>query len=234
MHGGPKRPPPRRGPLSWEQVVLSLQMALREPLVVGGRTALNMLGYAHCLAPKATEIHLYGPEHPPSWLNTLPLEERFICHNSRSLFADTLPQPELPALDTNGEVRPAHEGGLHAPGLRNLPWGQWNWPPTVSGPERATLELLDELPRHESFHQVDMLMEGLGDLSPKRLQALLGHCRSVKVKRLFFADRHHHAWLKRLDRSSIDLGKGKRMLVKDGRFVPAYQITVPKDLGSRP
>ena len=52
-----------------------------------------------------------------------------------------------------------------------------------------------------------------GHSGPRRLQKLLADCRSVKVKRLFFffADRHHHAWLKRLDKDAIDLGAGKRM-----------------------
>jgi hypothetical protein len=76
------------------------------------------------------------------------------------------------------------------------------------------------------------LMEGLTNLSPRRLQELLADCRSVKVKRLFFffADRHKHAWLKRLRKEQIDLGKGKRMLVKGGRLDHTYQITVPDDL----
>ena len=43
-------------------------------------------------------------------------------------------------------------------------------------------------------------------------------------------DRRQHAWLKRLEKSAIDLGKGKRMLVKGGRLDRAYQITVPEDL----
>jgi hypothetical protein len=52
------------------------------------------------------------------------------------------------------------------------------------------------------------------------------------VKRLFFffADRHQHAWLKRIDRAAVDLGKGKRMLVKGGKLDRAYQITVPGNL----
>jgi len=77
-----------------------------------------------------------------------------------------------------------------------------------------------------------MLMEGLTTLSPTRLNALLVDCRSVKVKRLFlfFADRHSHAWVRHLDRKRIELGTGKRMLVKGGRFDPKYQITVPGDL----
>ena len=106
----------------------------------------------------------------------------------------------------------------------------------LSTPERAILELLDELPDKETFHQADMLMEGLSTLSPARLQTLLNDCRSIKVKRLFFffAGRHRHAWLKRLDKRAIDLGSGKRMLVKGGRFDAQHQITVPESLDGVP
>ena len=102
----------------------------------------------------------------------------------------------------------------------------------LSTPERAVLELLDGLPGRETFHQVDMLMEGLVGLSPKRASRLLGECRSVKVKRLFpwLAERHGHPWLERLDRDGIDLGRGKRMLVRGGKLDAKYQITVPEDL----
>jgi hypothetical protein len=225
----------RRGPLTWEQVVLSLQLMLHQNVVVGGRTALDLQGHAHYLASRTAEVHLFGPHPPPSWLNTLPLQERFVYHNSRALFASTLPEPELPTLDSDGEVTVVNDGALQAAALRTLPWGQWEWPMVVSGPERALLELLDELPNQESFPQVDMVMEGLAELSPKRLQSLLSQCRSIKVKRLFFffADRHAHTWRNRLDRHAVDLGKGKRMLVKGGRLVPCYQITVPKDLEDR-
>ena len=94
------------------------------------------------------------------------------------------------------------------------------------------LELLDELPNRETFHQTDMLMEGLVSLRPKRMSRLLGECRSVKVKRLFlwFAERHGHAWLERLDRHGVDLGKGKRMLVRGGKLDSKFQITIPEDL----
>ena len=106
------------------------------------------------------------------------------------------------------------------------------WPIRLSSLERAVLELLDELPDHQSFHEVDMLMEGLSNLSPSRLQQVLETCRSVKVKRLFFffADRHQHAWLKHINRNTIDLGSGKRVLAKNGRLDPTYGITVPEEL----
>jgi hypothetical protein len=220
-----------RGQLSWQQVVISLQTLLGHRLAVGGRTALELQGYAHYLSQGSSEIHIHGPTKPPNWLATLPLEERFIYRNSVPLFRSDLEEVTFPPLvpDHGGKQ---DDRSVQDAGLRSLAWGQWDWPLTVSAPERAILELLDELPDHESFHQVDVLMEGLSDLAPRRLQKLLVRCRSVKVKRLFFffADRHRHAWLKHVERAAIDLGSGKRMLVKEGKFDPAYQITVPKEL----
>ena len=69
-------------------------------------------------------------------------------------------------------------------------------------------------------------------MRPRRLQALLRRCKSVKVKRLFFffAARHGHQWFKHIERDDIDLGKGKRVLVKGGKLDPTYLITVPEDL----
>ena len=39
-----------RGTLGWQQVVISLQTLLGQPLLVGGRTALELQGFAHYLA----------------------------------------------------------------------------------------------------------------------------------------------------------------------------------------
>lgn len=101
----------------------------------------------------------------------------------------------------------------------------------LSTPERAYLELLGELPDAETFHMADVMMEGLVNISPSRMQLLLETLKSIKVKRLFFffADRHHHSWLERISRTNIDLGSGKRMLIKAGKLDPVYKITVPKD-----
>ncbi len=220
-----------RGNLSWQQAVISLQTLLEYPLVVGGRTALELQGYAHYLPQKTKEVHLYGPKRPPSWLYKLPLDIRFVYHNDRKLFRNA-PTMRLAGLNWNSakgkgkNTDPVHESFIVQP------WGQWDWPLTLSAPERAVLELLDELPDRESFHQVDKLMEGLTNLSPRRLQQLLIDSQNVKVKRLFFffADRHKHAWLTRLKKNEIDFGKGKRMLAKGGKLDHAYQITVPEDL----
>jgi hypothetical protein len=221
-----------RGVLRWEQVVISLQTLLEYPIVVGGRTALELQGFGHYLTRERIEVHLYGCQPPPSWLYNLPLSVRFAFHKSSRLFRNDPSTRGLTSLSWNLKTGEGISTDLLQAGLTIQPWGQWDWPLTLSSPERAILELLDELPEHESFHQVDKLMESLTNLSPRRLQKLLEGCRNVKVKRLFFffAERHSHAWLKRIERSRIDLGKGKRMLVRGGKLNPTYEITVPEDL----
>jgi hypothetical protein len=222
-----------RGTLSWQQVVISLQtLLLDDPFIVGGRTALELQGYAHFLPRTTTEVHLYGPRPLPAWLDRLPLEVRFVHHNSRRLFKNDPITYGISSLTMNVLTHASASNDPLRQGLTFQPWGPWDWHLTLSTPERAILELLDALPARESFAQVDALMEGLSTLSPRRLQTLLVDCRSVKVKRLFFffADRHRHAWLKALDKTAIDLGTGNRMLVKGGRLDRTYQITVPEDL----
>lgn len=218
-----------RGSLSWQQVVVSLQTILKKTLVVGGRTALELQGYGHYLQQEFKEVYLYGPELPPTWLEKLPVKVRLIYRNSGKLFPS---EPDKKSFLNLVQIRnPGASTGVEA-GFTTQPWGQWDWKLVLSAPERAFLELLDELPERESFEQADKLMEGLSNLSPQKLQKLLARCRSVKAKRLFFffADRHQHAWLKRLDRAAIGLGKGKRMIVKGGKFDRTYQITVPENL----
>jgi len=221
-----------RGNVSWEQAVISLQTLLDYPVSVGGRTALELQGYAHYLPQSQHTIHLYGDQKTPAWLLKLPIHESFVVHN-RARF---LPALELP-LSTLSLTQPVSGNDTILNGaLRIIPWGQWKWPLVMSTPERAYLELLDELPQHETFHMADVIMEGLANLSPRRLQTLLETTQSVKVKRLFFffADRYNHSWLSRIDRKKIDLGQGKRMLVKGGKLDATYQITVPEEFAMEP
>jgi hypothetical protein len=222
----------RRGAMSWEQAVISLQTLLEVPVTVGGRTALELQGFAHYLAHEQKEVHLYGHQPPPAWLHKLPLSVRFVFHKSDRLFRNDPVTRGITSLSWNLQTGESVTTDPWRAGLTIQPWGHWDWPLTLSTPERAVLELLDELPDRESFHQADKLMEGLTNLSPRRLQKLLEDCNSVKVKRLFFflADRHDHAWLKRIERKQIDLGTGKRLLVRGGKLDQTYGITVPEDL----
>jgi hypothetical protein len=221
-----KLPAPDPAPdLQWQHVVISLHTLLGYPVAVGGRTALELQGFGHYLsATGPREVHLYSDQDPPGWVFRLPLRTRLVFHPATKLLrSGAVPAGGVPA----GNAR----GSAHA-SLIAEPWGHWNWPLVMSTPERAILELLNEVPQRETFHQADMLMDGLRNLSPRRLQTLLVECRSVKVKRLFlwFAERHHHAWLHKLDRRRIDLGHGKRMLVRGGKLDKKFNITVPGTL----
>jgi hypothetical protein len=213
----------------WEQVVISLQTMLHLPFVVGGRTALELQGFAHYLSPGGLrEIHLYGEQKVPGWVYKLNLKTSFIFHNAEKLFHD---KPiHYITKQSGSSTREDITAAALQRGFTFQLWGQWQWPLMISLPERASLELLDDVPQRETFQQADVLMEGLRNLRPRLLHTLLVECRSVKVKRLFlwFAERHDHPWITRLDRRGIDLGQGKRMLVSGGKLDTKYNITVPE------
>jgi hypothetical protein len=203
---------------SWEPVIISLQKLLDLPVTVGGRTALELHGHLHYLSMQnLAEVHLYGMESLPAWVNKLLLKQSFVFH-STNLF-----KLNNKSKDGNKERKQAY--------FTNYKWGMSEWTLVISTPERAILELLDELPSNETFHQADVLMEGLTNLRPKYLDIVLSDCRSIKTKRLFlwFAKRHNHAWFKEINTKKINLGSGKRMLVSGGKLDSQYLITVPRE-----
>lgn len=118
---------------------------------------------------------------------------------------------------------------LHsANSLKAVPLHQGHW--LLASPEQAYLELLALVPKVTSFEQADNIMQGLVNLSPRRLDVLLRACKHVLAKRLFFffADRYQHVWRNKLDPRAYDLGAGKRAVIKGGHLDKAYQITVPE------
>jgi hypothetical protein len=111
-------------------------------------------------------------------------------------------------------------------------WREGLPPMLFSGPEKAILEVLVDVPRAISFEHADELMQGLYNLSPRKVDTLLLACVSVKVKRLFLwlAERHNHAWMKKLDTDKYDLGSGKRVIATEGRLDKTWLITVPRNM----
>jgi hypothetical protein len=222
-------------PLKWDDVVASLQGLLEVPAFVGGRSALEVEGYGHYISPEGLrEVHLYTQEQLPGWLFKLDVGARFVRHHAARLFPD-LAVPKLHQVDfmrAESWTEQAQSVGYHISGLDELTLDSDAWPVLGSGPERAILELLDGIPHAETFEQADKFMEALHTLRPNLVQHLLEHCRSIKVKRVFLwlAERHDLPWLRKLDLEQVDLGRGKRVLVKGGRLDPKYQITVPSEL----
>ena len=192
--------------IHWTGGLYAMQAQMGLPVHVGGKTALEMQGYAHYLPlGKGAVVALFGTPGTrlPAWFRQYDwgVELRYI---TTRLFDD--------AMDV---------------GLTQKDLG--SYAVTISTPERAIMEVMYSIPRDASFEEVTLLMEGLTTLRPSVLQVLLEQCRSVKVKRLFMylAEDCNHAWVKKLDLSKVDFGKGKRMIVKGGRFNPKYNITVP-------
>lgn len=189
---------------SWLGAVFGLQEKAKA-FHPGGRTALELSGYAHFL-PLGDNypVYLFSRAHDrlPAWLNGLSLASRV-----RHIRTDFLP--------ADAGWREHHEATFRV---------------IISAPERAALEFLHQLtPDAAAYEHANLVFEGLGTLRSDVVQFLLESCTSIKVKRLFLhlAERHGHAWFKQLDVSQVDLGSGKRALFPGGRLDPKYLITVP-------
>lgn len=211
--------------VEWQRVVISLQDLMGQRIHIGGRSALELTGFSHYLpAAGMREVHLFSQVDPfPTWMNAVRVNTKWVTHLTLRLFG-------LEEQMVDGRM--VRVGPVSSASFTFQHWGHAGWPLKLSTPERAALELVDQLPDRESFEQVDEMFGGLVSLSPRRMQHLLEACRSIKAKRLFmfYAERHNHAWFKKLDRSRIDLGAGKRAIADGGRYDPNYQITVPEFL----
>lgn len=155
-------------------------------LHIGGKTALAEQGSVHYLALGSQKLFLYSKKRTklPQWF-----VEQFDCElRTTRLFGD---EEEVPK---RLQVRQQSD---HAP-----------YSPYLSSPERALLELLDEVPHRQSRDEAIKLMEPLYTLRSAVLQELLEACTRIKVKRLFFALAKELKLpvLQGLDRSRIDFG----------------------------
>lgn len=192
--------------VGYEGANYALQKQSGSTVHPGGRTALSLLGKAHYLELAAKRVILFGGnnEKLPTWFKNHDWGVKIEYHETSFL------PPNM---------------GLTAVEVKTFSIN-------VSGAARAIMECLYLAPRKQEIMECFELMEGLNNLPPKQVQMLLENCRSVKVNRLFLymAETANHDWFKYLDVKKVDLGKGKRSIVKNGVFVDRYGITVPKEL----
>ena len=191
--------------INWAGGLYTLQNLNDLSVHIGGITAIEVQGYAHYIRKSAQQkvILWKKPEvRLPAWFTN---QEWKVDMQVRSvnLFDDG--EPGLTEKDIEG------------------------LPVYTSVPEQAILEYLYDVPKFEGFDEASYIMEGLTTLRPGVLQSLLECCRSIKVKRLFLylAEFYAHPWFKRLDLSNVDLGSGKREIIKGGKLDKKYQIVVP-------
>jgi len=192
--------------ISWPGLLFTLQDLNKLPVHIGGRTALELQGYGHYIRKSSQQKVVLWKEPDvrlPAW---------FKKHEGNVSF----------------EVRSAQLFGDNDEGLSQREIAGLLL--YTSSSERAVLEYLYDIPKHEGFDEAHYIMEGLATLRPSVLQSLLERCRSIKVKRLFLylAEIYNHSWFNRLNESTIGLGSGKREIIKGGRLDKNYQIVVPK------
>ena len=201
--------------VGWEGVLLGLHRLAGRTCHIGGLSALERHGLAHFL-PLGGEkkIHVMSNRKPPAWLKSIELTPE-LYFDTRRLFPDEVSDLGLVELPT--EIR--------------------DWRVPLSGPERAILELLNDVgPNDHSFQHAAHVFEGMTVLRPGMVSDLLATCRSIKVRRifLFLADHFHYPWVKRLQTAALNLGRGNRQVVKGGRLDKRYHITVPERFDAEP
>jgi hypothetical protein len=194
--------------VDWYGAINALQEQKRLSIHPGGKTALELKGYAHYLSDKQVRIQLFGSygESLPKWYMkqewmkiTNYIQTNLFGNNVSSCLSDV-------------EIQ----------GIRLK----------ISSPELAAFEMLYLVPQEQSFDEAHKLFEGLTTLRPDLVQNLLEITSSVKVKRLilFMTERCRHDWFDKLNLNKIDLGKGKRVIAKKGILDKKYLITYPKSL----
>ena len=190
-------------PIDHYGALYALQNQKKLKIHMAARTALSLLNKSHYVELAPQKVILFGSRKAklPAW---------FIEYNWQIAIeyysTDFLP----PTL-----------------GLSTIPIKDFEI--SISNEIRALMECLYLAPKHQELTECYELMESMNNLHPEKVQELLEHCTSIKVKRLFLclAEKIGHEWFKHLDTSKINLGKGKRSIVPHGHFDPKYQITVP-------
>lgn len=192
--------------IDWKGGLYAIQTQMSTAIHIGGKTALEMQGEGHFIKFSETSIFLYSSKNArlPSWFLHYPWGVKIHFNNARFLKSES--------------------------GIRTIPVGDFEL--NISVAERAILEVLYQVPMHQSIEESYYLMEGMIGLRPDLVQNLLEACTSIKVKRLFLclAEKLNLPWFSRLNLQKINLGQGKRSIIKNGILDKKYFITIPRSL----
>lgn len=187
----------------WQASLVTAQGQEGIPLHVGGLSALELHGYGHYAGERPLFVFAPAGVRMPAWL--AEAAGRHIVPSTTD-FLEKASGSTIESLVSEGVALP------------------------VSTPERAALEMLYHVPRYVGVAEAMEVMGGLAWMRGEVLQPLLEVCSNIKVKRLFLycAREAGHAWYAGLEKGRIDLGFGKRELVKGGRLDKEFLLTVPQ------
>ncbi len=189
--------------ITWQGIVSVLQNDLSMPVHIAGKSALELHGEGHYipLGDPIINVISRNKAQVPSWALSGAFHGELKVKQSSMISSE----PELVRYDRDG--------------IKIY----------ISSREQAILELIDSLDLSETFETAENYMQGLLTLRPDKVQYLLEHCKSIKVKRvfLFLAKHLELPFLKKIDLEKIQLGSGKRVVTKNGRLDNNFNITVP-------
>jgi hypothetical protein len=192
--------------LSWLGATRAMQQELQLPIHVGARTALELHGTAHNVAQTAhpTIIMIASKKiSVPQWVRSNQWNAELLFKRSSLI---------------DGEQS-----------LTDFTANKFNI--KISTREQAILELIDSIDLSRNFETAENHLLPLMTLRPALVQELLTRCTSIKVKRVFLylAEKMNMPFFSKLALDAVDLGTGKRVVVKGGRFNSKYKITVPHE-----
>ena len=162
-------------------------------LHVGGKSALDWRGIRHNVS-QAPPLQLYGwtAGQLPNWFtDAFPSE-----YHRQRLFTE---QPDA-LLHVSRLTRQADS-------------------PLVSEPERALLEMLNDVGVRQPLEEARDIMEGAASLRAKVLESLLAHCSRVKTVRLCLTLGKELGlpWATRLDTTRLPTGSQSAWVGRNGR-----------------
>jgi hypothetical protein len=195
--------------VTYEGAIYALQKQSKLSIHPAGKTALALLGLAHFIEFTSSNVVLFGSknENLPTWFKNYDWGTTINYHKTTFLPAEKFLQEK--------EFK--------------------NFSIKISSAPRAIMECLYLVPDEQDLMECFHFMESMNNVRPGVVQDLLENCKSIKVKRLFLylADKVNHEWFKKLEIEKIDLGNGKRSIVRKGVYNSKYKITVPSVLESK-
>lgn len=192
--------------LNWYSAIYTIQNELNFPIHIGAKSALDLNGSGHYLnLGDNSQVYVLARQRVriPIWLkqNNWGVDFKYI---NNSLF--------------DAEI-----------GIENFKNNKFNI--EISSRERAILELISILDLSESFDALEEYFNGIMNIRSELTQSLLESCTSIKVKRVFLylATKLDLPVVKKLNVNKINLGTGKRVIVKNGMLDAQFGITVPRE-----
>ena len=200
--------------VNWKGMVYGLQRHAHMDIWPGGRTALALYGHAQYLPMGKEIVSLFANPGTrlPTWVGQYDWGVR-IKFSVPRLFESADKDSET---GSQFDISAGHFEGLLL---------------KVSSMERASLEMLYQVRSEIEFVVASETFQSLVNLRPQLMQSYLEVCRSVRVKRLalFFGAYYKQPWYSKVNATAIDLGAGKRQVVKGGVLNETFQITIPAE-----